>query len=260
MEEDIDLKKLIEDEDSTFDKRVIEEVESKEEVPAFNSEKWTEYVMSKFEDYELEDGRPVADALFRVTQQLIGPIIDRKIISFSPASTDNHYNSTVHVRLKVLLETNNHPLKGICDFIEQDGIAEVNPRNTPAPYHMHPSASAFTKAEAQALRKLLYLNKVVAADEVSPDELVAEAEVFTPKLPIQEEQITIIDRLCNKLNISVQEYINSGKKQYSSISNVEFGTAQEMIKFLSSILGEKKNKPQISSYDKDWRKKDGSAV
>lgn len=242
-----------------FDKKLISEITEKLP-PAFNSLEWSDYVMSKFEDDELEDGRPIASGLIRVVQDLIGPIIDRKIISFTPANSDNYHNATVHVRVKVLMNNESHPLYKIVDYIEQDGIAEVNLRNTPAPFHLHPAASAFTKAEAQAIRKMLCLKNVVAADEVTPEDLVLESEAFIPKQPITPEQINVIDRLCVKLDINVMDLINSGKNKYNIIESVEYSVAHNMIKFLSEIQTGQKQSPVTTKYVQGWRKKDASSV
>ena len=45
-------------------------------------------------------------------------------------------------------------------IIREEDAADVNKYNTQEPYHMHATATATTRAEARALRKILRLRKV----------------------------------------------------------------------------------------------------
>lgn len=255
MAEDIEklnLDNLKADEEPLFDKKIIEEVENTDTPPNFASEEWHDYVMRQFADDELDDGKPFRDGLVRVTEKLIGPISSREIISFSPANEQNGHTATVHIRLKIGVDNPIHPLNDL--FLIEDGIAEVNTRNTPSPYNLHPSATAASKAEAQALRKVLRLRKVVAADEVTPDDMVAE-EVYIPDNPIQDEQIIVLDLLCKRINISLLEFINSGETKYSSVGQISDSKAKSMIKFLNQIQSGKAKSPVTKVYDPSWREK-----
>ena len=44
-------------------------------MPAYGSEDWNEYVMSKFENGELFDGNPTCAGLRRVAEELLGTIV-----------------------------------------------------------------------------------------------------------------------------------------------------------------------------------------
>jgi len=249
----INLNELKADDEHIFDQKIIDEVNSIDTPPLWASENWHEYVMRQFTDDELDGGKPIRDGLVRVSEKLIGPMVSRKVVNFSAPSDSNRGTSTVHMRLKFLVTNEAHPLYN--EYLTEDGIAEVNSRNTPAPFHMHPSASASSKAEAQALRKVLRLRKMVAADEVTPDDMVLDGDVYMPEVPIVEEQITVIDLLCKRTNNSVLDFINSGQSKYVFVEQIPSSKAQTMIKFLNEIQSGKKESPIKKAYDPAWREK-----
>lgn len=255
MSEEINLDKLVPDDEEVFDSKLVEEVEQTETPPDFLSEQWHDYVMRQFMNDELDNGKPIRDGLVRVTEKLIGPIVDRQIVSFIAPHKDNYGTATVHIRLHIALTNESHPAWGIVDSIREDGIAEVNSRNTPSPFSLHQAASAASKAEAQACRKLLRLRKMIAADEATPEDMAMDADVYVPESPITDEQKTVIDILCKRINISVLDFISVGEIKYMFIEQVPSHKAQSMIKFLSEIQSAKKESPVKKVYDPAWREK-----
>lgn len=251
----VDLQKLQPDDEQVFDPKLVEEVENTITPPVFQSEEWHDYVMMQFADNELDKGNPIRDGLVRVAENLIGPITRREIVSFVDASSENRGSATVHIRLTLLLTNINHPLYEKVDFIIEDGIAEANSRNSPAPYHLHPAATASSKAEAQALRKALRLRRTVAADEITPEDMVMDGDIYTPDSPITSEQITLIDLLCRRVNISLLDFINSGEIKYAFIEQIPTSKAQRMLKFLNEIQSGKQKSPISKIYDPSWREK-----
>jgi hypothetical protein len=252
------LDELVEDESpvAAFDPKIVAEVEATETPPDINSEAWHDYVMRQFMNEELEKGNPVRDGLVRVTEKLIGPIIKREIVSYSPATAENRGSATVHIRITIVpLDT--HVLSGYISrhgmLLTEDGIAECNSRNTPAPFHLHQAATASSKAEAQALRKALRLRRTVSADEITPDDMAFEGDVYIPDSPIVGEQITVIDLLCKRINISVLEFINTGSIKYAFIEQIPQSKAQSMTKYLGEILSANKLSPVKTPYDPHWR-------
>lgn len=249
------LNNLEVDDEISFDPKIVEEVENTVTPPAFNSEEWHDYVMSQFLDTELDNGNPIRDGLVRVTEKLLGPIAKREILGFQAGNENSRFYSTVHIRLTILLKNEDHPLYGTYQEIIEDGIAETNSRNSQAPYHLHPSATSSSKAEAQALRKALRLRRTIAADEATPDELVMDSDVYVPEVPVVAEQINVIDLICKRLNISVLDFINSGEVKYAFMEQITSTKAQRMIRFLNEIQSGKQTSPVSRPYDPSWREK-----
>jgi len=250
----INLDELVPNEESVFDPKIVAEVEATETPPAFNSEEWHEYVMRQFMENELDNGNPIRDGLVRVAEKLIGPIAKREVLNFQAGNDDGRFHSTVHIRLTLALKNESHPLYGSYPELIEDGIAETNHRNSQGPYHLHPSATSASKAEAQALRKALRLRRTIAADEATPEDLIEE-ETFIPEKNIVPEQITVIDVLCKRLNISVLDFISSGEVKYAHIEQITNTKAQKMIKFLNDIQSGKQQSPVNRTYDPAWRDK-----
>lgn len=247
------------DDDHAFDSKLVEEVTNAETPPDFFSEEWHDYVMRQFRDDELENGHPFRDGLMRVTEKLIGPVIRREIVNFEGANESNRGSATVHVKLTIAVSNERHPLyersEKFGDMLIEDGIAEVNSRNTPHPFFQHPAATASSKAEAQALRKALRLRKVVAADEITPEDIQIDSDIYMPDLPIVAEQITVLDLLCKRTNISVLEFINSGQSKFVFVEQIPSSKAQNMIKYLNEIQSGRKESPVNTPYDPAWREK-----
>lgn len=247
-----ELTGLVPEEEVLVDKALIDEVENNVTPPSMDSEEWHHYLISQFSDDELQNGNPINHGLVRVAEKLIGPVVDRQIINFTPAHKENYGTATVHVRVILALTNQMHPAFELVSQLSCDGIAEVNSRNTPAPFNNHQSGSAFTKAESQALRKLLRL-RGVSADEVTPDEMALEGDVYVPETPVTQEQITVIDLICKRVNMSVLDFISVGEIKYMFIEQIPSHKAQAMIKYLSEIQSAKKDKPSPKPYDGNWR-------
>ena len=67
-------------------KEDIEAEANEDKMPAYGSEKWHDYVMSKFHKTELFDGNPVCAGLRRVTEELLGTIVVSRPTQVFPAT------------------------------------------------------------------------------------------------------------------------------------------------------------------------------
>lgn len=248
----LDIEKLKDEEDALFDPAIVEEIEATETPPAFYSEEWSDYVLRQFRDDELQDGNPRHSGLLRITEKLLGPVIERIVVSFVAPSKDNFGTATVHSRLRIVINNEQHPLRG--EVISEDGIAEVNEGNSVAPYTLHAAATASSKAEAQAMRKALRLRNLVAADEVAAEGSIG-VNIFMPESIIAPEEITVIDIACKRVNMSVLDFIACGETKYLYVEEIPSSKAKSMIKFLNEIQSQKKTKPVEKPYDSGWRAK-----
>lgn len=222
--------------------------------PEFNSEKWSEWVMSKFTDDELENGAPTCDGLRRVAEDILGPIEKVEVIKNDTPSVNNKGNATVVVGVTidpVWLE--GHPRYGKSIYVED--LADANKLNTPEEIFKHPSATAGTRAESRTYRKMLRLRKVLTAEELASNESNIEEE-WSPSTPITDQQITVIDMLCKRTDMNVLEFINCGDSKYVCVEQVSEQSAQKMLQYLNRIQRKDADRPdEISVYDENWKVK-----
>ena len=220
--------------------------------PPFNSSNWHEWVISQFEEDELEGGCPTCDGLRRVTENIVGPISKVEIIKNDAPNMDNKGNATVVVGITidpVTLES--HPMTQRSIYVED--VADANQLNTPPEIFKHPSATAGTRAESRAYRKILRLRKVLTAEEAN-SEAADSDENWTPSEPILEQQINVIDLLCHRNNVNLMDFLNCGDKSYVCIEQVSKYTAQRMLQHLNRIQRKDVQRPDdVGEYDENWR-------
>lgn len=220
--------------------------------PAFDSPAWNEYVMRQFEEDELMNGAPTCDGCRRVVEQLIGPIVSQRISSWTGPSSANNGTATVCIQLEILVQNENHPLCNSTIICEE--IADVNAENTDHPYNKYRSATAASRAEGRALRKVLRLKNVVVAEEVSEKaEENDEGMNWEIDEPITDSQVNVIDMLCSRLDVDVMGFVNSGRSHYDTIMDVKKSTAQKMIQELNKVQRKVKDKPPVGGYKQGWK-------
>lgn len=228
------------------------------QTPEYGTVEWSEWVMSKFEKNELEKGNPKVDGLRRVAEEVLGFItIENRSIGLP--HRDNKYTATVESKVNVspfrLAYSQGRAWR---DFSFTD-VAEAGQFNTVWPYSAHPSATAATRAEGRALRKMLKLRNVVAAEELT---IQTEQEAFgtepewEPESAMTQEQLTLLEIMCQRCDVNLWEFINAGKNKYTTVEEITKEKAAEMLKFLNDIQREIKVRPEkVSGWDKDWRQK-----
>jgi len=222
--------------------------------PAFNSEKWSEWVISQFADDELENGAPTCDGLRRVAEDVIGPIAKVEVIKNDTPNVSNKGNATVVVGVTiepVMLE--GHPRHGSYIYVED--LADANRLNTPEEIFKHPSATAGTRAESRVYRKMLRLRKVLTAEELASNESDLD-EGWSPSTPITDQQITVIEMLCKRTNMNVLDFINCGDSKYVCVEQVSEQSAQKMLQYLNRIQRKDADRPDdVGEYDENWKVK-----
>ena len=250
-EAEVNFDDAVEDEDTTAYTPCSKE-EAIKLLPSYGSELWHGYVMKQFRDDELMDGAPTCDGCRRVVEQLIGPICSISITNSVAPSTTNNGTATVAVGVDIFVTIEEHPLTGQRVFIED--IADVNKDNCDAPYHKYPSATCMTRAEGRVYRKLLRLRNTITAEEASETAETSDGCDWTVDEPITNSQLSTMDMMCSRLNVSARDFINSGSIVYDSILHVKKSTAARMLKELNKIQKSDKPKPAgIDTYVPDWR-------
>ena len=120
--EDIDILEAVDSSSLSNEEKLIQ--------PAFNSESWSEWVISQFADDELENGAPICDGLRRVAENILGPIEKVEVIKNDTPNINNKGNATVVVGITInpiILE--GHPRYGKYVYVED--LADANKLNTP---------------------------------------------------------------------------------------------------------------------------------
>ena len=220
--------------------------------PAFNTEKWSEWVISQFTDDELENGAPTCDGLRRVAEDVLGPIEKVEVIKNDTPAINNKGNATVVVGVTISpVWLEGHPRYGKYIYVED--LADANRLNTPEEIFKHPSATAGTRAESRAYRKMLRLRKILTAEELASNEANLE-EDWSPSTPITDQQITVIDMLCGRTNMNVLDFINCGDSKYVCVEQVSEQSAQKMLQYLNRIQRKDAPRPDdMGDYDENWR-------
>ena len=226
-------------------------------MPAYGSEDWNEYVMSKFENGELFDGNPTCAGLRRVAEELLGTIVVSRPSQVFPATESDGPGRATVVFEVVIDWMDAGQMRTFAD------VADVWHGNTDDLFCAHPAATASTRAEGRALRKALKV-KCLAAEELTRKkdvESIVRQTVQTPtdgewkeEDAISTPQINFVDAKCKQLNIDVMGFVNSGTDSYETIKDVSKKTASKMLGVLNEYQNKSKDIPEnILGYDTNWR-------
>ena len=238
--------------ETTENKVITDTQEVKNEIPDFNSPKWTEFILSELDSTELIKGKPKCSGIRRMVEKYVGPIVERKVVQCFPPK-DATGIGTIVFGVRVSMMNPKHPSYGVGQLWEED-VADSGPYNTPSPFSKHQCATAATRAEARILRKILRIN-VIAAEEGADADKLAETDDFEPQDKISEEQINFLDMLCERCNLNVLEFVSSGKDAFKNINDIPHSQAANMLQYLNDIQRNEKTKPKsVGDYKKDWRK------
>lgn len=221
--------------------------------PGYNDPEWHDYVMSQFAPNELVEVKnkkyPNINGLRRVAGLLLGEIVEAGPHEVKTTMDPNNSGKAV-ITYRIAIEWKLGAMR-----MNLDGEAEYPIRifsaigssyegNTDDTYAVFPEAIAETRAEGRALRRALRLG-VVCADELTRKDTAEVIRQQREKMEkstdgnweesafITDNQANHIKILCDRMNIDVQKFINSGTKQYGDISEVSRQSAASMIKKLN---------------------------
>ncbi|KKL65214.1 hypothetical protein LCGC14_2157230 [marine sediment metagenome] len=166
---------------------------------------WTQYVLGKFLDDELDGENPRVDGLRRVAQEVIGMIIEEGCDLISSPVIENGMRACV---------------KGWVVFENGqrfESLADASPTNiTGEEYAMYLTAMADTRAKGRCLRNALGLKRVVAAEEVS--NRVGGVDGNTEGA-IHTGQITAIHLVAGRIKVSVPKLLKEMKIECENLEN-----------------------------------------
>lgn len=228
-------------------------------IPRYYEPEWNDYVVSLFtEDEKDKTGHPKVDGLRRVTELLLGEVIE----SFPVQSTCDGNVSAVNWRLSISWR------EGLDPYIDinrpepfpvrtfgayADATAYDNGKgNCKPPYANFLSSMADTRAEAKAYRRALRL-RVIASEEAQLgevgtfDEKVSDGS-YPAESPITSTQEAQIKVICLKPNLNI-DFEKLAQKQFSKeLSKLTREQASSLIvllnKYQSSVKDSSEEVPE----------------
>lgn len=224
-----------------LDEFVTPDIPALPEIASFEPE-WTEFVLSRLENDELHEGYPTVDGLRRVTEAVYGEIVDSQTNMLE--IPDGNYTKctakhtlTVH---KYATQRN----------VTVNAVIDVRKENTQSPFDKFLVATADSRAEGKAFRRLLKL-KIVTAEELTEEE-----DDIDLNLLIKEEQILVIDNLCKRNNLNVMKVVNKYGK-YKNIDEVPRGFVRKILKDITKYQNDKEifTAKTYQNYVEGWKNK-----
>jgi hypothetical protein len=212
---------------------VIEDPSPHGNIPLRTSREWNDYVLSQLFEDEKKDGHPTVDGLRRLVELLIGEINSESDVNQCPGP-DNQYSATVTVHISA-------------GFRKMSGAADVNPKNTEGVYAKHAVATAESKAEGRAFRKLLGLRGVLAAEE-----LVDESQIEDTTDKIKDAQISMLNITAKKQDVDIEKWLAKKNISVSKLDSVSNSKGIELCEELNAMRNT--GVPDdIKGYNPNWR-------
>ncbi len=225
----------------TESKEVVQEIIER---PAeeTDSPNWTKFILSQLRPEEIVEGSfPTTDGLRRVFEKFMGTILSTKATVCDSPNMNNGGRATVTV--EIIYEDRKNRAITISDGADCGSI------NTEAPYSVHPTATAITRAEGRCLRKGLRLQRVITADEKSNvDPQIQQIEEHAMKPPISAGQKSVIVSLCARNSIDLNKFLKSQQldQELASLNALE---AQELLRVLNAYNRGPDNKDGLAIPD-----------
>lgn len=195
---------------------------------------WKDKIMKAFDPKdEIFNGCPTVDGLRRVTEKYLGPILESNAKVIQAPNKDNDYHAVVEHEIVILrtnyLEGDQQPYKQIVTE-----VADVRTDENDNKFTKYSAGYASTRAEGRALRKLLRLRKVVAAEEI--DENSGFDDHNNDNLKITHNLCMTINILAKRINANAWDLIKSGSPiKLNRPSEIPFNLAKEIIKYMNSV-------------------------
>lgn len=239
---------------SSFDEAARSEPE-----PTMSDPAWSEYVMSQFDEAELDaEGCPRVHGLRRVARKLLGPIL-RSCATVVQTPVHAHagregFEPTVVMHELSILWTRPEDIKGGAAFpVHFSEVADVWAGNCDPRFGVYMTALAATRAEGRTFRKALQLNKVAAEEKGAG---VGQSGFNSDG--IQQSQISVIASKCAQLDLNVKKFINVGRAKFKRFQDVPYDVAVQMVLLVSDYQRDPSKIPGgIKGFDQNWKQELG---
>jgi len=199
--------------------------EEQKDPPLPSSPEWTQYVLSLFQDDELDGENPRVEGLRRVASQLLLGIQEEGCDLISSPSPDNAFRACAKAWV----------IFGNGQRFE--ALADAAPENCTSDFTIYPVAMADTRAKGRCYRAALMLKRVIAAEEKCGD--IGQSN---SQQNIHTGQLTAIDLLSTRLKVDPIKLIKElfPGRDIKSSKSLNHTEAQEVIKELNRLRNETK--------------------
>lgn len=220
-------------------------------IPDYLSDEWHDYVMTLFNDKELIEGHPNAAGLRRVSEILLGDIVESRPIDVYPPSGEGIGRSVVSYMV-TFDNWKQGEYKGRKTFAD---VADVWEGNTEDMFLVHGPATACTRAESRVLRKALKIRGIAAEELCNKDASKFVAKSVRPDSidnRIDDAQLRYINNTCRLLDIDAMKFINSGELKYSSVYQVTKDRGAKMVQALQDMKNNNVVPEDLKGYNEGW--------
>lgn len=158
---------------------------------------WSEYVLGMLTDEEKQDGYPTMHGLRRLTEVLIGNIVETKVsVVMAPSQINGNYAC---VSVKVTVDKKDGGLEVL------EACADASYANMDKKYSMFPVAIAHSRAESRVYARLLRVKSP------SAEEIINEGSLAENVDKIKDNQIQLINSMCSKLGINLRKLLDKAE-------------------------------------------------
>jgi hypothetical protein len=166
--------------------------------PTPSDKEWTQYVLGKFMDDEVDGQNPRVEGLRRVAGELIGEVIEEGCDLVAPPCEENRFRACVKAWAVFLTEEGREK--------RFEALADAHSDNCFESYATYLVAMADTRAKGRVFRNALMLRRVVAAEEVN--KTMATAEDVQQGGSIHTGQLTMIRIMAERNKFSISDILD----------------------------------------------------
>jgi len=192
---------------------------------------WTQFVLGKFMDDELDGENPRVEGLRRVAEELLGDIVEEGCDLVDPPSMENGMRACAKSWVVFSNGSENKRFEALADACEN---------NVSPDYAMYLCAMADTRAKGRCYRNALKLRRIVSAEEIGVGGSFGRQD--TDEDAIQTGQITAIRMLADRLGVSILKLVedlemNCQKTESGAIdlNSLDRASAQVVVKRLNEL-------------------------
>ena len=165
---------------------------------------WTQYVLGKFLEDEVDGKNPRVEGLRRIAEELVGDLIEEGCDLVSAPTQENHFRACVKAWGVFVTPEGLHK--------RFEALADAHEGNCLEDYATYLVAMADTRAKGRMFRNALCLRRVVAAEEIS--KTVAIAADVQQGGPIHTSQISLIRLMADRNNLSISDILDGLSIKY----------------------------------------------
>jgi len=209
-------------------------------IPTKNDPEWTQYVLGLFMDDEVDGKNPRVEGLRRVSEILVGELIEEGCDLISAPTESNRFRACV--KAWGVFATKYGQNKRF------EALADATTDNCFEDYATFLVAMADTRAKGRMFRNALGLRRVVAAEEVN--KTFAMASEIQPGGDIHVGQITVIRMMAEQHGFSIPTILDNlgiecginDKTGDVNLKTLDYEQAALIAKYMREMINSKQEK------------------